>query len=161
MPDAANSDLSRIAQDLNDTITAAMDWLRPLTTAAGSQRPAPDRWTIKQVIGHLIDSASNNHQRFVRAQFAEEEFRFPKYEQNEWVRSQAYDQAEWGDLLDLWQSYNRHLAHVIRHVRPDSLEMRCIIGTYDPVTLGFLIEDYMVHLKHHLEMILARVQKGS
>lgn len=161
MPDAASPDLHRIAKDLDDAVSVAMSRLRLLSAAAVSHRPAPDRWTIKQVIGHLIDSASNNHQRFVRAQFVDGELRFPKYEQNEWIRSQAYDEVEWDDLLALWQSYNRHLAHLIRRVKPESLDTRCVIGPYDPVTLRFLIEDYVVHLKHHLDKITERTAGNS
>jgi hypothetical protein len=104
----------------------------------------------------LIDSAANNHQRFVRAQYVDPLI-FPKYEQNEWVRAQAYDEVDWAELLDLWQCYNRHLAHVIRHVPARSLNTRCVIGDYEPMTLQALIEDYVVHLKHHLAKIRERL----
>src|SRR5436853_69025 len=69
------------------------------------QRPFPERWTKKEVIGHLIDSASNNHQRFVRGQIADGQD-FPGYEQEKWVRLQEYQAARWGDLIDLWRAYN-------------------------------------------------------
>jgi DinB family protein len=146
---------AKIADDLLTTVEAAVDRLRRLDTAAVSHRPAPDRWTIKEVLGHLIDSASNNHQRFVRAQFTAE-LRFPKYEQNEWVRCQAYNDIDWPDLLEFWRRYNLHLAHLIRRVPAESLAVRCIVGDYQPVTLQFLIEDYVVHLKHHLAKIAER-----
>lgn len=147
---------ARIADDLIATVDKAAGQLRPLDAALVSARPAPDRWTIKEVIGHLIDSAANNHQRFVRAQFVSE-LAFPKYEQNEWVKSQHYNAIEWSQLIDLWQCYNRHLAHVMRNVDSRVLGVRCIIGSYEPVTLLFLIEDYVVHLKHHLKKIAERV----
>jgi hypothetical protein len=111
-------------------------------------------------IGHLIDSAANNQHRFVRAQFVQE-LVFPKYEQNEWVRCQWYNDVEWQDLIDLWRRYNLHLAHVIRHAPADALTIRCVIGDYEPVTLQCLIEDYVVHLKHHLGAIAERVAAGS
>jgi hypothetical protein len=151
---------ARIADDLDATVLAAVQRLRPLDAAVVTYRPAPDRWTIKEVVGHLIDSAANNHHRFVRAQFTNE-LVFPKYEQNEWVGCQFYNDVDWHDLLDLWRHYNGHLAHILRHMRPDALSVRCIIGPNEPATLGFLIEDYGVHLKHHLDKIDQRVMSGE
>src|SRR5712691_13354271 len=102
----------RIADDLERTVRTAAGELRAVEEQVVSHRPSADRWTIKEVIGHLIDSAANNHQRFVRAQFARE-LVFPKYEQNQWVKCQFYNEVEWAQLLELWQAYNRHLAHVM------------------------------------------------
>ena len=147
---------SSIASDLETAVESALVWLRALPEAVLTARPAAGGWTIKEVIGHLVDSAANNHQRFVRAPFVTGEFVFPKYEQNEWVLAQHYNEVPWPELLDLWQRYNRHLAHVIRHVPAESLGTSCRIGPYEPVTLQFLIEDYVVHLQHHLQKIRER-----
>jgi hypothetical protein len=146
----------QFADDLEATVQDAVKQLRPLDSNVVSHRPAPDRWTIKEVVGHLIDSAANNHQRFVRAQFAEP-LVFPKYEQNEWVRCQSYNEVEWDHLLDLWLRYNLHLAHVIRCIPAAALRVHCVIGDYEPMSLQALIEDYVVHLKHHLEKISERI----
>ena len=146
----------RIADDLIATVDAAVADLGSLRDEAISHRPSPDRWTIKEVIGHLIDSASNNHQRFVRAQFLKE-LVFPKYEQNQWIQCQYYNEVPWTELLAFWRAYNHHLAHVMRKVPAAALGVRCVIGTYEPMTLGFLMEDYVVHLKHHLEKIRERL----
>ena len=146
----------QIADDLESTVRQAAEKLRSLDAPTLAHRPSPDRWTIKQVIGHLIDSAANNHQRFIRGQFTDE-LVLTGYEQNQWVASQRYDEIPWDDLLEFWQRYNLHLAHVIRHARPESLGVRCRIGHYDPCTLQFLMEDYVVHMKHHLAKIAERV----
>src|ERR1700682_2956826 len=79
--------------------------------AESEVRPSPERWSKKEVIGHLIDSASNNHQLFVRGQIAGGQD-FPRYEQEQWVRLQNYQAAQWHDLIDLWRAYNTHLIHV-------------------------------------------------
>jgi DinB superfamily len=77
-----------------------------------SRAAAPGKWTPKQIIGHLIDSACNNHSRFVRAQFSDELY-FPGYRQEEWVAVQRYDTASWSDLLALWRCYNLHIARIV------------------------------------------------
>ena len=148
-----------VAKELMTVVQAALPRLTALSEAMVTHRPAPDRWTIKEVLGHLIDSAANNHQRFVRAQFVSE-LVFPKYEQNEWVQSQNYNAIEWPELIEFWRRYNLHLAHIIRNIAPEVLGVHCRIGDYEPVSLKFLTEDYVVHLKHHLAKIEER-SKGK
>ena len=111
------------------------------------------KWCAKQVLGHLIDSASNNHQRFVRAQLAES-YAGPGYTQNEWVAAQAYAEAPWGRLVSLWTSYNQHLLHVMEQMDRSKLETPCRIGSGEPVTLGFVVTDYVDHMENHLRQIL-------
>src|SRR6476660_9710877 len=100
-----------------DRLTFAVRTLPGILTgfseAESERRPAPERWSKKEVVGHLIDSASNNHQRFVRGQLAGGQD-FPRYEQEGWVRVQGYQSARWADLIDLWRAYNTHLLHVAR-----------------------------------------------
>ena len=109
-------------------------------------------WSRKQVIGHLIDSAANNHQRFVRAAL-QDSLELPDYDQDGCVRVAAVQEMPWAALLSLWTSYNRYLAHVIAHLPPNKLGVLCRIGSNEPVTLQFLIEDYVQHLLHHLGQI--------
>jgi DinB family protein len=109
-------------------------------------------WSRKQVLGHLIDSASNNQQRFVRAAL-QTALDFPGYDQDGCVRVQAVEEADWTLLVSLWAGYNRYLAHVIAHLPASKLETLCRIGLDEPVTLRFLAEDYLRHLLHHLGQI--------
>jgi hypothetical protein len=111
------------------------------------------KWSRKQILGHLIDSAANNHQRFVRT-LIETPLAFPPYEQNSWVSLQAYQEHDWQVMVDLWSAYNRHLAHVIGRIPESQMIRECIIGNKPAVTLGWLIEDYIRHLKHHLRQIV-------
>lgn len=104
------------------------------------------------MIGHLIDSASNNHQRFVRAAL-QTALDFPRYDQEGNVRVQEPQEADWTLLVSLWALYNRYLAHVIARLPPDKLETPCRIGSGEPVTLGFIANDYLIHLLHHLRQI--------
>jgi hypothetical protein len=82
-------------------------------------KPGSDRWSISEVVGHLVDSACNNHQRFVRAQFSGE-LVFPKYDQNEWATAANYLSADWDSLVQLWYHYNRMIASLIRNINPET-----------------------------------------
>jgi hypothetical protein len=146
----------QVASDLEDSIQQARSWLTKLSSEQVTFRPTPDRWSIAEVIGHLIDSACNNHQRFVRAQTADP-LVFPKYDQNSWAELNHYHTRDWSELVELWFQYNRQLAHLIRHIPSDKLTVRCEITGYEPCTLGFLLEDYVVHMNHHLTKIQERV----
>ena len=112
----------------------------------------PSGWSRKELIAHLIDSASNNHQRFVRAA-QQVSLEFPGYDQAGNIKVQVPLLAPWPVLVSLWASYNRYLSHLIAHLPADKLQTPCRIGDSDPVTLAFLVEDYVVHLEHHLAQI--------
>ncbi len=112
------------------------------------------KWVKKEILGHLIDSAVNNHQRFVRAQFADP-FVGPGYDQQSWVALHRYRTRPWIELSELWVALNRHVAAVIESVSAEKLATSCIIGGGEAATLEWWMRDYLRHLKHHLEQILA------
>ena len=129
--------------------------LAGFSEAQSEQRSSPGRWTKKEVIGHLIDSASNNHQRFVRGQLAAGQD-FPRYDQEGWVRVQGYQAARWADLIDLWRAYNTHLLHVARSMTAEGRRATCRVGGGSEVTLEWLFVDYVDHMEHHLWSMLGR-----
>jgi DinB superfamily len=139
--------------DLKSALDQAVVQLAKITDSDSGKILSAGKWSKKQVLGHLIDSAANNHQRFVRAQL-DKELAFPGYEQEGWVAVQHYQAENWSTLIDLWRSYNRHLLHVMAHVPAGKLSHRCVVGSNKPVTLEFLMKDYVDHLKHHLRQIL-------
>jgi len=141
--------ISRLSAILDQTPAR----LRAITEEQSLDKRIEKKWCAKEILGHLIDSASNNHQRFVRAQLTHA-YEGPSYSQNEWVRAQAYARAPWERLVDLWVSYNRHLLHVIEHMDRETLEAPCRIGSGEPVTLGFVVTDYVDHMENHLKQIL-------
>lgn len=144
-----------IANELMKVVDATVPKLKSIDEECVREKPAPNKWSIQEILGHLVDSAVNNHHRFVRAQEVDA-FVFPKYEQDSWVSVQDYNTSSWPELIELWRLYNRHLARVMKRVPQEKLEVECRIGPYEPVTLGYLIEDYLVHLKHHLQQIEER-----
>ena len=148
---------------LRSDVDVAEARLRALSEQEASEPRETGKWSPKEILGHLVDSASNNHQRFVRAQ--QGDYTGPAYDQEFWVSSQGYQNAPWPELVELWRLYNRHLARVIERVLPESLDTECRVGHYAPATLGFIIEDYLAHLQHHLHQIHAleahRTQRGS
>ncbi len=148
--------LSKTADQLVDQVTRSRDWLLGLGESIVRHKPSPDRWTIVEVVGHLVDSASNNHQRFIRAQESDS-LVSPKYDQNSWAIKNAYASADWESLIELWFHYNLQLARVIRRIPEEHLATPCTIGDNDPCTLEWLATDYFDHLVHHLKKIEERV----
>jgi hypothetical protein len=144
--------MKELSEKLMKTIESAEPILRQVSEAESGKPVLKGGWSRKQVIGHLIDSASNNHQRFVRAAL-QGSLEFPRYDQDGCVRVQAVETASWPLLVALWKNYNLYLAHVIAHLPPSKLETLCRIGSDEPVTLQFLAEDYLNHLLHHLGQI--------
>lgn len=122
--------------------------------AEWNQKPELKRWSKKEILGHLIDSASNNHQRFVRVQHVEDK-NFPGYEQNQWVDIQNYQNEPVSDLLNLWYFYNLHLCHVVAILHYNSLYTMCTTGNSEPISFHDLIIDYIEHMKHHVGQILS------
>jgi DinB superfamily len=153
-----------LIEDFRRTVEEAA-WRMLAMSEAESGRPRADgKWSPKEIVGHLIDSASNNHQRFVRAQFTDH-LVFPGYEQESWVRAQGYGDEPWPLLVELWRSFNLHLAHVMERApesaRRASREQHNLddigwikIGEGKPATLEYLMRDYVGHLKNHLRQIL-------
>ena len=146
----------RLSQLLRRIIDHELPDLRNLKEPAVSVRPrGPGSWSPKEELGHLIDSAANNHIRFVRAAL-EAEYRGPGYAQNDWVGLHGYQEMPWETIVDLWFGYNSLLAVLIARIPPDRGTSFCYIGAGEAATLAFVIEDYIVHLQHHVDHLLAR-----
>jgi len=141
-----------IAAALRAEVDTAAVHLRTLSEMDVTRERGTGKWTRKEILGHLIDSAANNHQRFVRAQSIDP-FVWPGYTQDFWVSVHRYRQRPWAELVDLWVALNRHVAEVIEFVPPERLQTRCIIGDNEPASLEWLMRDYLRHMKHHLAQI--------
>jgi hypothetical protein len=139
------------AQRLRSVVADCEPKFLAISDDAAGQQPAPEKWSRKQILGHLIDSAANNHQRFIRLQMTRE-LHFPGYQQNDWVILNHYDIRPWQELVTLWTAYNRHLADVIEHIAPETLG-HIWEREEGRSTLEFIATDYLTHLRHHVEQI--------
>jgi hypothetical protein len=109
-------------------------------------------WTRKQIVGHLLDSAANNRQRFVRGA-TDGHYRGPKYAQDAWVAAHGYASQPWDTLVGWWQVEHEILAAVVDRIPEERLEASCTVGENEPVTLRYLIEDYLAHQRWHFAQL--------
>ena len=151
-------------------VDASVERMRLVAEDRAGAKPAPGKWSRKEILGHLIDSAVNNQIRFVRAQLYDDMI-FTGYDQNAWVSAQRYQERSWSELVHTWRAYNHQVAAVMRAAAVAELERpRPRHNLHDigfqllppdtPATLGWLMRDYVVHLQHHLDQIL-RIADGN
>jgi hypothetical protein len=157
---ATTSVFSQSSTHLSGVLREAEPLLRKITDAEANVPRSPEKWSRKEIVGHLLDSASNNHQRFVRAAL-QGELTFPGYSQEALVKLERFRDLPWTELLDFWLAYNRFLAHLMASLPPASEGVQCKIGNDAPVTLGWIVSDYVEHLKHHLNQVLGEHWKSS
>ena len=154
-----NDIASRLKRDVNE----ASARLLTASDERAAKQPAPGKWSAKQIIGHLIDSASNNHQRFVRAQFTDD-LVSSGYQQEQWVTVQDYASADWRSLVSLWREFNLHIARIIE-LTPEPVATKArkrhnlhqlAMKPWDehqPATLAWFMDDYVDHLEHHMKQV--------
>jgi hypothetical protein len=155
---------ARCAADLRAVVDQTKAALMAMDDEASGRPPASGKWSPREVMGHLIDSASNNHRRFVLGQ-VQDDLEFPGYDQEVWVSIQRYRDESWANLVTLWASFNRHLAFIIETTPDDVFERPRArhnlpeIGWHppaegEPATLGHIIRDYIEHLRHHVSQVV-------
>jgi len=157
--------MNNLTSELNSVIESAEKKLRNITEQQSSKKPSPEKWSSKEILGHLIDSSVNNMIRFVKGQF-KNDLVFCGYDQNKWVEAQNYQSAEWYFLIDLWKMNNLQIVRLIKLIPNDVLKRSTTNHNYDQIawkelsknesaTLEYLIEDYIGHMKHHLNRIFS------
>jgi hypothetical protein len=140
-----------LAEQLTAVVRQALPWLQALTEASAGRPEKTGKWCAKEVIGHLTDSAINNHARVMRLQI-EAKPNLSGYEQMAWVSLQHYANREWVRVLEVWATLNEHFAWAVSHIDKAHLKNMGIVEG-DELTLGFLIEDYIAHMEHHLRAL--------
>ncbi|MDR2222639.1 MAG: DinB family protein [Flavobacteriaceae bacterium] len=137
------TDLSKL-QYYIDVLPAKLE---EFTEEDFAYKATADKWSKKEIVGHLIDSATNNHHRFVRGQF--EDNPVISYEQNDWVTATAYQNMPQELVIKTWKMYNAFLLEIVCNISEEVLKRR----TANAHTLAFLFGDYVSHLEHHLGQI--------
>ena len=130
--------------------------LKNLGKEEAGVKPLPTKWSRKEILGHLVDSAQNNLRRFIVAQYEEQ----PKinYQQDFWVRSINYQQWKLDELIHLWHFTNRQIVEVLRSMKEEGSGRGC--ETDSVRTIGWLAEDYLKHLRHHMHQVLGLEEVG-
>jgi len=144
-------DPDELSKHVRAVVHQALPWLQALTEASASRPEKTGKWCAKEVIGHLTDSAINNHARVMRLQI-EVTPNLSGYEQVAWVSLQHYADSDWGRLLGIWATLNEHFASAVSHIDKARLANRGNVEG-DELTLAFLIEDYIAHMEHHLRAL--------
>lgn len=128
------------------------DRLKRIPAARVELRPNPSKWSPKEELGHLIDSAVNNHRRILLTQL-ENSPALPSYDGERWVEVQRYQERDWNELVLLWCAFNQHLLAAAEAVPELAWVRTCTIGDSEPMTLKFVVDDYVDHMVHHLRHI--------
>ena len=136
-------------RELCQTLPAA---LSKIPDEAFKAKPLAHKWSKQEVMGHLIDSATNNHHRFVRAQF--ENMPSIWYAQDNWNAGNFYQSLDKQHIISFWLVYNQHILAIIERLSAEQLELKCRCGGEEIYTLAFLINDYVQHIDHHLKQVI-------
>lgn len=118
-----------------------------------SQRPAPQKWSKKEILGHLCDSAINNLDRFIKIQYEKQPFLLTPYDQVHWVKIQGYQELPFDEVMNLWVSLNKKIIYVLKNIPNEKLALQCGFENNQLITLQWLIQDYLDHMEHHLKQI--------
>ena len=140
-------------QVLKNIVDAELQRFQTISEEEWAYKATPEKWSKKEIIGHLCDSAFTNIRRFVVTQYKENENIV--YDQNAWVKAQNYQNVPTSELITLWKSLNYQIVHVVENIPDEALQKTCDTTKTEPrvFTLEFIIKDYVDHLQHHLETI--------
>ncbi len=152
-----------LGDQLRNIVKSVEVRLEKTTDTEAGRKPYSGKWSKKEVIGHLVDSAINNQGRFITAQ-VNEDMIFAGYDQEFWVQTQNYESYHWPQLIQLWKSLNLHLARIIDEISLETLNRQRKnhnldkiawkpVDSSSPTTLWYFIQDYMRHLEHHLKQV--------
>jgi hypothetical protein len=138
---------------INYLIGIIPDLLKNIPDSEFSSKPAADKWSKKEMLGHLIDSATNNHHRFVRLQFENEPL--ISYDQNKWNEYSRYNELDKNHLIKFWTLYNTHLIELIKRIPESKYNRKVRVKEENFMTLELLVEDYVRHMEHHLKQMVS------
>jgi hypothetical protein len=137
---------------LRAAIRSVPEALLRMHDQVAAEIPPPDKWSRRQELGHLLDSAANNHQRIVRAQL-EAQPAMPGYDGDRWVDLHDYQHRDWKELIGIWSALNSQLLAAAEAAIPSASARTCTIAGSEPMTISFIVDDYVEHMLHHLQHV--------
>ncbi|MCE4565751.1 DinB family protein [Maribellus sp. CM-23] len=147
----------RIANELN---TLLVEWENKLILLSEEQVSVPRNGqgrNIRQIVGHMVDSASNNTHRIVHLQYNEIPLIFPNYathgNNDRWISIQNYENENWENLVNLWKYLHLHIIHVIQQINPEKLQNEWVADKDQKVSLRDMVDDFPRHFRLHLSEI--------
>ena len=153
--------MEKIVAGINHWIETLPKELASIAVTEVAYRPAPNKWSKKEILGHLCDSAINNLGRFIKVQYEERPFVVQPYDQVQWVLLQNYQERPLQDIITLFQTLNNQIVNVLQNIPPEKLTYLCDIGNNEKKTLEWLIQDYLEHMEHHIyNQILLRKKRN-
>lgn len=144
--------IQEASQRLAFLVQTIPDLLEEISEADFSIKAYPSKWSKKEILGHLIDSATNNHQRFIRIQYENGPIIF--YDQNKWNELSNYQNLSISNLIQFWKYYNQHLVEIINLISDNELQRQGAGSDGQTLPLHFYITDYVSHLEHHLKQLV-------
>ncbi|MBD7936338.1 DinB family protein [Cytobacillus sp. Sa5YUA1] len=142
--------MQKVVEGINHWIKTLPDAYHSMSELEISNRPIPNKWSKKEILGHLCDSAINNIERFIKIQYEEQVYVIQSYNQDQWVKVQNYQDRPLGEIINLFQSLNKQIVIIVKNVPSESLSKLCDIGNNQHKTLEWLIQDYLSHMEHHI-----------
>lgn len=147
--------MNTAVKQLNELLQTVPQRIKSMPEGNLTEKPLPGKWSKKEILGHLCDSAINNIPRAVKAQFEPQPFKVVDYAQDDWVKLGDYQSQRMDNVLQLWTSLNKQFINIISLIPEEKLSYECEHYSGGRKTLGWLIEDYVVHMKHHLDQIFS------
>ncbi|MCA1026069.1 DinB family protein [Cytobacillus kochii] len=142
--------MQKVVEGINHWIKTLPDEYNSMSELEISNRPLPNKWSKKEILGHLCDSAINNIERFIKIQYEEQMYVIQSYNQDHWVKVQNYQDRPLGEIVNLFQTLNKQILTIVKNVPSESLSKLCDIGNNQHKTLEWLIQDYLSHMEHHI-----------
>jgi hypothetical protein len=142
--------MQKVVEGINHWIKTLPEEYNSMSEEEISNRPLPNKWSKKEILGHLCDSAINNIERFIKIQYEERVYVIQSYNQDQWVTCQNYQDRTLDEIVNLFQTLNKQIVNIVKNVPNEKLSNLCAIGNNQHKTLEWLIQDYLGHMEHHI-----------
>ncbi|WP_208586194.1 DinB family protein [Gracilibacillus suaedae] len=142
--------MQKVVEGINYWINRLAEEYNSMSEDEINKRPSPNKWSKKEILGHLCDSAVNNMERFIKIQCEKPVYVVQSYDQDQWVTIQNYKERTTEEILNLFKALNKQIVNIVENTSNEKLSNLCDIGNNQHKTLEWLIQDYLEHMEHHI-----------